>query len=78
MPAKASIDNCGNCRYWDTRDENLSEEDRADEHGVCRIMSYPEEFGNGFAFLEPVDPHDANAVVITAEEFFCNLYKVDS
>lgn len=74
--ADATLDNCGNCRYWDRNDKNLLAEQRRDGLGVCRIMSYPDDFKNLVAFVEPVDPPRAEAVVLTATEFFCNLYKV--
>lgn len=82
MARSAKLDSCGNCRFWDTSDENLSEEDRAEDRGVCRIMSYPDELDNGFAFVEVQtdedgDPDHTTGIVITAEEFFCNLYKVE-
>jgi hypothetical protein len=82
--ARASLDQCGNCRFWDPHDKNLSQEDRDDDRGVCWIMSYPEEFDNGFAYAtDNADPKDgdessgsAELVVVTVAEFFCNLYKV--
>lgn len=78
MP-KASIDHCGNCRFWDQDDEELTPQQVRDGLGVCRIMSYPEEFANGFAFVS-----NSDAVVIVAgdppedEPFHCTLYKVAS
>lgn len=74
---KASIDNCGNCRYYDPTDDNLTGKQRRDGMGVCRIMSYPEEFDNIFAY---VTNRDAVVIVLGEpredEPFHCTLYKV--
>lgn len=72
--AKPTADNCGNCRYWDTDDENLDADERRAELGVCRIQSYADEFENDLAYVAGED--SGFIVLVTDAEFFCNLYKV--
>lgn len=74
--AEPVLDNCGNCRYWDTADENLDDDQRRDGDGVCRIQTYPDEFDNEVAYISTTDDESDFAILVTAEEFFCNLYKV--
>lgn len=72
MARRAAVDECSNCRYWDPRDRNLGPAAKKDGLGVCRIQSYPDEFpANDAAFVD-----DDAAVLVTAPQFFCNLYKV--
>ena len=68
-------DNCGNCRYWDTDDENLDADERRAELGVCRIQTYAGEFDNDLAYIS-TDGEEEFPVLVTDAEFFCNLYKV--
>lgn len=74
--AEPVLDNCGNCKYWDTRDKNLEADERRDGLGVCRIQSYADEFENDLAYVSGDDEDSGLVVLVTDEQFFCNLYKV--
>lgn len=73
MPDIASIDQCGNCRYW----ERVSP-----ARGICHIISEPARFQNGIAFIT-LDlaqragrkPVNAGVLFMPAEGFHCTLYK---
>lgn len=77
MAEQATLDNCGNCRYWDRKDGSLDAEELSSGLGVCRIQSYPEDFDNHLGYVS-IDEESAveAAVLVTDPEFFCNLYKV--
>lgn len=63
----ASIDNCGNCRYW----EKLKAEDH--HLGICWIITSPQKFKNHFAHVSPAGE---GCMVLTQGGFHCTLYKV--
>ena len=73
----ASIDQCGNCVYWE--DLKIATSSR----GLCHIISYPDRFKNPYAILSTIEGlfegtkrNPATAMVfMPVAGFHCTLFK---